>query len=497
MSADLRAFDALLRQQLYPFVWKAFGTLNPGERFLPAWHVEAMCFALQEVAAGHCRRLLITVPPRHLKSICTAVALPAWLLGRSPTVRIMVASYGGDLAAKHARDFRQLIQAPWYRRLFPSFAIDPRRNTETEILTTRRGFRKAVSLGGAVTGFGADLLIVDDLMKAADASSATERQRVKDYYEQTLFSRLDDKQNGRIVVIQQRLHEDDLPGYLLDRGNFTHLNLRAIAEENEAFPLGMGRMGRRQAGEPLFAAREPLSALEDIRREIGSFAFSSQYQQNPVPPEGNRLRWGWFRTYDQTPERSELLMVVQSWDTAATAEPTSDFSVCTTWGLTKEGKWLLLDVERARLEYPSLKRRVIALRRLWRADRLVVEYAGPGIPLVSDLRQELPHERDVIVAYQPLVDKETRLMGQTAPIEAGEVLLPREAPWLTGFKQELLAFPNGRHDDQVDSMAQFLDWVGRRRGRSQVATLMNGGIRPRPPGRRHHAVASSPLRRAP
>ena len=180
-------------------------------------------------------------------------------------------------------------------------------------------------------------------------------------------------------------------------------------------------------------------------------------------------------------------MVVQSWDTAAVAEPTSDFSVCTTWGLGQGGKWLLLDVERVRLEYPSLKRRVLELRRLWRADHLIIEHAGPGIPLVSDLCHELPHERGAIVCYKPLVDKQTRLMGQSAKIEAGDVLLPRQAPWREAFKHELLAFPNGRYDDQVDSMAQFLDWVGTRRGRSQVATLLNGGVRPRPPGRRRVA----------
>jgi hypothetical protein len=115
-----------LQKNLYFFVWKAFGTLHPGQAFIPAWHVEAMCYALQRVAEGHCRRLLITVPPRHLKSICTAVGLVAWLLGQDPSQRILVASYGAELATKHARDFRTVVEADWYRRLFPGMRIDPR-----------------------------------------------------------------------------------------------------------------------------------------------------------------------------------------------------------------------------------------------------------------------------------------------------------------------------------------------------------------------------------
>jgi len=215
--------------------------------------------------------------------------------------------------------------------------------------------RKAVSLGGAVTGHGADILIIDDLMKADDARSETERQRVKEFYEQTLFSRLNDKQNGAIVAIQQRLHEDDLAGYLLAKGNFTHLELKAIAEEDEQHALSERRVYRRRKGEALFPERESLATLEEIRREIGSAVFSAQYQQNPVPPDGNRLRWDWFQTYDERPPRTFFQLVAQSWDTAVTPAPSSDFSVCTTWGF-REGKWYLLDVYRASSTPPSSAR---------------------------------------------------------------------------------------------------------------------------------------------
>lgn len=460
MMTERAALELGLRTNLYVFVWKAFLTLHPGQAFIPNWHVEAMCYALQQVADGHCRRLLITVPPRHLKSICAAVGLVAWLLGRDPRQRILVASYGADLATKHARDFRTVVEADWYRRLFPRLLIDPKVNREAETSTTAKGGRKAVSLGGPVTGFGADVLIVDDLMKAADAASETERQRVKDYYEQTLFSRLNDKQSGRIVAIQQRLHEDDFAGYLIDKGNFSHLNLQAIAEQDEAFGLYYRRRHERRKDQELFPAREPRATLDEIRREIGAFAFSAQYQQNPVPPEGNRIRWEWFGQYETAPARTWFQWVVQSWDTAVTAEPTSDFSVGMTWGF-REGHWYLLDLFRARLDYPDLKRKVIEWRTTWRADKVIVEYANTGIPLFRELMLE---GLDPLEAYHPRLDKETRLAAQTAKLETGNYRLPKQAPWLGDLKRELLAFPNGKYDDQVDSMMQFLHWVGSRRG---------------------------------
>lgn len=347
-------------------------------------------------------------------------------------------------------------------------------------MTTLMGSRRAVSLGGAVTGLGADILVIDDLMKAGDAQSDVERARVKDFYEQTLFSRLNDKQNGRIIAIQQRLHEDDLAGYLIDKGTFTHLNLTAIANAEETIEITHGRTFVRKKGEPLFPEREPLVTLEEIRRDIGAFAFSSQYQQDPVPPDGNRLRWEWFGTYEERPPRTELQMVVQSWDTAVTAEPTSDFSVCTCWGY-RDGNWLLLDVVRERLEYPALRRRVIDMANQWLADKVIVEYAASGIPLVRELRQiEGVH----VIGLRPKLDKEVRFGAQGAKLETGQFLLPNSAPWLPTFRRELLGFPNTRFDDQADSLSQFLEWTGSRRGEGWQYQKLNGKRRRRSGRRR-------------
>ncbi len=175
-------------------------------------------------------------------------------------------------------------------------------------------------------------------------------------------------------------------------------------------------------------------------------------------------------------------MVIQSWDTAITAEPTSDFSVCTTWGF-REGNWYLLNVLRERLDYPALKRRIQSMRETWQPEKVIVEYASSGIPLLQEFRDE---RLGLLQAYLPQGDKETRLAVQTAKLEERNFFIPADAPWLEAFKHELLAFPNGRHDDQVDSMAQFLDWIGKRPGVGWQERHLNGGrvVRRRRPSRR-------------
>ncbi len=295
MTSQNRALlDAALRDRLHLFVQKCCTALYPGTPFEPNWHIEAMCHQLERVRRGEVQRLLITVPPRYLKSMCGSVGFVAFCLGHDPRLKFLVASYGPQLAAEHARDFQKILEADWYKSLFPKMRNNLRKNTEMELITAEGGGRRALTLNGAITGLGADILIVDDLMKAADAHSPVERERVKAYYQDSLVSRLNDKRTGRIIVIQQRLHEDDLAGFLIANGNFEHLNLTAIAERDEPFDLPGGRRHRRSREDALHQQREPLETLDRIRREIGPAAFSAQYQQSPVPPGGNLIRWGGF-----------------------------------------------------------------------------------------------------------------------------------------------------------------------------------------------------------
>ncbi len=460
MTADAALLRALLRSDLSSFVRKCFHAIAPARRFDHNWHIDAMAWHLEQCLAGKIKRLIITVPPRHLKSICASVAFPAFALGRDPTLRIVCASYSQDLTAKHARDCRVVMESTWYRGLFPRTRIDPRKNTEGEFETTARGYRLGTSVGGTLTGRGGNLIIIDDPLKPAEAMSETKRTGVNEWLDTTLSSRLDSKTDDVIVLIMQRLHVDDLVGHVLEKGPpWTHLNLPAIADSPQQIALGNGRTYRREVDEVLHPEREPIDVLEELKASMGSQGFSAQYQQEPVPAGGALIKRDWFRSYARTPERRPEDRIVQSWDTASKANKTNDFSVCTTW-LIRDADYYLLDVLRARLEYPDLRRRILAHAEAHGATAVLIEDASSGAALIQDLKHEGKLRP---IAIRPEGDKIVRLEAQSAVIEAGHVLLPETAPWLGDFQLEILAFPHGRYDDQVDSLSQFLTWAAAHR----------------------------------
>lgn len=471
-----RLLDELCRRDFQTFLERVFHTIDPGRPLERNWHLDAMCAAATEVFEGRDQRLLITIPPRYMKSVTFSVAFPAWAIGRDPTLKIITASYGQELSLAHARSFRRVVRSAWYAKVFPTTAQSVLRDTESQWHTRQGGFRWSLSLGGAFTGLGADIIIVDDMMNAKDASSPVERERVKRFYNETLITRLDDKRTGRIIAIQQRLHEDDLAGHLLDKGLFKHLNLPAIAERDETIALGGGRNFHRRLGEVLNPAREPRGLLDHTRAEMGARAFAAQYQQNPTPSESDHFRWDNIQFYDVAPPRDRLQSLVQSWDTALAVSPTADWSVCSTWGFDGQA-WLLLEVTRWRLSYPDLLAKVRAERQRWRTNMIIVEASGVGIPLLKDLAQDMRCLSDrrhhapncQRHGYTPKLGKEERLASQVERLYSGHAKFPRQAPWLEDLKREFMAFPAGRHDDQVDSVTQFLEWSLQRSGRRQAA----------------------------
>lgn len=286
-----RVLQALLRNELRFFFRKVFAAVYPGELYSHNWHVEAITHELMRVHTGQTRRLLINQPPRSLKSMCVSIAYVAWLLGHDATRRIIVASYSGDFAAELRRQFRMVIDSEWYAKLFGTQSR-PRRPGSSS--SPRGGSRYATSVGGTLTGRGADLIIVDDPLNANGAQSETARKRVIDWYGGSLVSRLNDKERGAIIAVMQRLHEDDLAGHLLQQGGWEHLSLAAIAPEDEVIALGQGKQHQRKRGDLLHPQRENRETLERIRAEIGSLLFSAQYLQQPIPIEGNLIRRSWF-----------------------------------------------------------------------------------------------------------------------------------------------------------------------------------------------------------
>lgn len=451
--------DVILRTDLTSFVRKVFTTVSPNDTFKPNWHIEAITHELARCHARDSKRLLITQPPRSLKSICTSVAFVAWALGHDPSLRFICVSYSEGLSIELARQFQMVIDSEWYHRTFPGMRL--KKNTRSEHITTRGGGRIALSVGGSITGRGADFIIIDDPLKAEDGASEVARTNVIGWYEGTLSTRLNDKERGVIIVVMQRLHQDDLAGYLMERGGWHHLNLPAIAIEDQSVVIGPNTIHTRKQGDVLHPERESRATLERIKAELGSFQFSAQYQQSPVPREGNLIHRNWFKVYDTAPEQEPGVQIVQSWDIATSTGERNNYSACTTWAM-KQKTYYLLHVWRDRLEYPDLRRFIIAHALEFGAETVLIEKAGPGHQLLQDLKRDITPSFPLPIGITPEGDKVLRMEAQTPRIEAGHVLVPKDAPWLATFMEELLAFPRGKYDDQVDSVSQFLKWAWER-----------------------------------
>jgi predicted phage terminase large subunit-like protein len=453
---DGAGYDALLRADFAAFAERTFHALYPRIPFLMNWHIRVAAARLAAVRQGHIRRLLINLPPRHLKSLLASVAFPAWVLGHEPATEIVCVSYAQDLADKWSRDCRRIIASPWYRRLFPT-RLAPARQAMAEFETTAQGRRIAAGVGGVLTGRGADLIVIDDPLKPEEALSDTRRRGANEWYDSTLYSRLNDKARSAVVLVMHRLHEDDLTGHVLAQEEWEPVRFPAIAEADEVHTVDTidgPRTFARGRGEALHPAREPVAMLDAIRRTIGEYNFAGQYQQAPAPLGGGLVKPAWFRRYrpDELPPAFDR--VVQSWDTANKASELNDFSVCTSWGV-KDKNLYLLDVLRRRMEYPDLKRAVIAEHARWRPDVVLIEDRASGTQLIQELVAAGLH---AVTRYKPQADKVMRMHAQTAAIENGFVHLPQAAPWLAEYLHEMAVFPHGRHDDQVDATAQFLDW---------------------------------------
>lgn len=462
--------DAILRSDLTAFVHKVFKTVSPNDTFKPNWHIEAITYELTRCHARENRRLLITQPPRSLKSICTSVAFVAWALGHDPSLRFLCVSYSEGLANDLARQFRMVVESDWYKRVFPRMRL--KKETKAECITTRGGSRVALSVGGSVTGRGADFIIIDDPLKAEDGASESARNSVNQWYDGTLSTRLNDKERGVIILVMQRLHQEDLAGYLIERGEWHQLNLPAIAVEDQYVRIGPDEVHNRKQGEVLHPERESRETLDRIKTEIGSLQFSAQYQQSPIPLEGNLVKREWLQTYDTAPARGTGVQIVQSWDIATTTDQRNDYSVCTTWAV-KQKDYYLLDVWRDRVEFPDLRRKIVNHALRYEAQTVLIEKAGPGLQLVQDLRRDATPGFPNPIGVTTEGDKLVRMEAQTPLVEAGHVLLPKEAPWLAAFLEELLAFPASKHDDQVDSVSQFLKWARNHSQRS--GTSIFGG----------------------
>jgi len=419
-----RLIDSILRADLYSFTEKVFRTLEPSVDFLHNWHIQEIADALQKVEMGKTKRLIINMPPRYLKSICISVGWSAWLMGRNPALKIISASHNSNLSVKHNLDVRKILQSQWFADIFPDFKFTDDQNEKHKFMSSQFGFRMATSVNSNITGEGADFIIVDDPLTPEQAFCKEARDLVTRWFDQTLSTRLNNKKKGAIVVVGQRLHEDDLCGSLLKRGNWQHLCLPAINDNNEL----------------LHEEREGWDEINQIKSDLGEFGFAAQYLQKPIKMDAGIIKQSWLKYYEELPTGK----IYQSWDTAIKTAAENDYSVCITFVETENG-YYVADILRDKLEYPNLRRRVLAMAEKWQPTAILMEDKASGQSILQDLKQtsKLP-----LIAIMPKHNKLQRVAAISPIIEAGKLFLPK-----TNTK---LFF---RTKNMVDSISQFLNWV--------------------------------------
>lgn len=265
---------AILRTDFKPFVRKVFDVVS-GDGYSDNWHIDLICSEIMDIIEGKNKRLIINIPPRNMKSIICSVALPAFLLGHNPATSVMCVSYNDNLAEKFASDCRRVMIEQWYQEMFPNTRIATSRRSISDFETTRGGGRISTSIGGTLTGRGADWIIIDDPLKPSDAMSDVQREKVNEWYGTTLCSRLNDKPSGKIILIMQRLHQHDLTGFLLEsNSDFRHIRLPVIADADETWQYtdrihNRTHTVKRVTGELLhpgrICIRRPISATASAR----------------------------------------------------------------------------------------------------------------------------------------------------------------------------------------------------------------------------------------
>ena len=447
---------AILRQRFDLFVLAMFRELH-GRDADREPYLEPFCFALQQAGTTEGARLIVNLPPRHLKSECAAVFLPAWLLGHDPSQKIGVATYGQDLSREHTVLFRRVIESDFYRVVFPDVQIARGRDRQDLIGTSQSGGYRPITVGGSFTGMGVDVLVMDDLMKAQDQQSQTIRDAVMRFYSSTAVTRFMDQNTGRLISCMQRMHVDDIVGRLMDRGGYRRLVMPSIAPRDMTFECYEGRRWLFEEGALLSPERHPRHILDGLRTQMGTFEFSAQYLQEPMPASSRMLDFERLHLTDDILPQDRRHAIVQTIDTAVKDQDDCDYSVIASWAMDDEGNWHLVDLIRERFDYPALKARVQASVMLIRPAEVIIEDSHIGSALACEI--EMPQERRRARTVTPRGSKEERFAVELVTLYSGRICFPRNAPWWDVFRSELIAFPSGRYDDIVDTVTYFAQWL--------------------------------------
>jgi len=404
-------------------------------------HHTKIATALEQIERGEIDRLIITVPPRHGKSELASIRFPAWYLGRNPRNRIIAATYSADLSRDFGKKARNVVTSEEFQNVFEiGISKSSKAKNEWDLDNDTGGYF-ATGVGGAATGKGAHVLLIDDPIKnRAEANSDTIRQSIWDWYTSTAYTRLE--KNGAVVLVMTRWHSDDLVGRLLEEQknggefaeNWTVVHLPALNEGDVA----------------LWDNKYSSDTLKRIKKNIGTFDFESLYQGRPTPLGGGIIKTEWWKYYIEQPPSYDI--IIQTLDTAQKTKELNDFSVIATWGKS-ENKLYLINITRGKWEMPDLERMAISEYEKWKPSKVLIEDKSSGTALIQNLRRNksLP-----IVAVQVSTDKVTRVQEVVAFVESGYVHLPNSSDFMADFLTEHASFPNAKHDDQVDTTAMAI-----------------------------------------
>lgn len=412
--------------------------------FIAGRHHKIMASAFERVAKGELKRLIINMPPRHTKSEFASWLLPAWYLGQYPGRKVIQTSHTAELAVGFGRKVRNLVDTAEYNKVFPKLQLQADSKAAGRWNTSAGGDYFAIGVGGAVTGKGADLLIIDDPHSEQEAALAVTNPEVYDsvYEWYTSGPRQRLQPGGAIVIVMTRWSLRDLTGRVLKAAAQRGGEQWEVIEFPAILPSG-------NALWPEFWSLEELHALKD---ELPNPKWQAQYQQNPVGDEGAIVKREWWKKWPKdNPPQCEFIL--QTWDTAFEKTNRSDYSACTTWGIFSNEEdgtnhIILLDAYKRRMEWVELKKEALRLYREWEPDGLLVEKKASGSPLIYELRsQGIP-----VQEYTPSKgqDKVARLNSVADIIASGKVWVP-ERPWAEELMDEVASFPSGEHDDLVDA----------------------------------------------
>ena len=419
--------------------------------FITGRHHKLMAEKFERVAKGELKRLIINMPPRHTKSEFASYLLPAWFLGRSPQKKVIQTSHTAELAVGFGRKVRNLVDSDAYKSVFPGLGLQHDSKAAGRWSTNSGGEYFAIGVGGAVTGKGADLLIIDDPHSEQEAKLAAGDPSIFDsvYEWYTSGPRQRLQPGGAIIIVMTRWSLKDLTGRVIQSsiedsriGEWEVIELPAILP----------------SGKPLWPEFWSLDELEALRQELPLSKWSAQYQQKPSGEEGALIKREWWKVWEgNNPPPCDF--IIQSWDTAFTKNERSDFSACTTWGVfykdedQKDANIILLDAYKERLEFPELKQRAFEMWQEWEPDAFIVEAKAAGAPLIYELRQMgIP-----VQEFTPTRgnDKNVRVNAVSDLFASGRVWHPPKK-WAQELIEEMAAFPYGEHDDLTDSTTQAL-----------------------------------------